>query len=278
MSKFIHKNAAKYGVSPPQIEKDYIVSWLLWGISQNNMLNEVLIFKGGTCLKKMYFGNYRFSEDMDFTILPEKQDTISNKEIFDAFAEVFKELLEATGMEFSIPVESISTHKATNSIKFNIAYIGPLGGKGNSVKVDATRGEQLEFPIENLRVIHEYQDLSEEREFNVQCYGLNEVFIEKMVALMGRSVPRDLYDFDYLANEEGIELQDVFREFQNKARHKAVSDKHHPENFIKVISDKKEIFAKAWDKNLKHQMKDLPNFEDVWRGIKKQLRAFENVT
>lgn len=28
---------------------------------------ENLIFKGGTCLRKCYFSNYRFSEDLDFT-------------------------------------------------------------------------------------------------------------------------------------------------------------------------------------------------------------------
>jgi predicted nucleotidyltransferase component of viral defense system len=30
------------------------------------------IFKGGTCLKKCYFEDYRFSEDLDFTLLDTK--------------------------------------------------------------------------------------------------------------------------------------------------------------------------------------------------------------
>ena len=74
--KLGNKNAAKYGVSPSQIEKDYVISWLLWGISQNDLLSEILIFKGGTCLKKMHIGDYRFSEDMDFTIDPEKENEV----------------------------------------------------------------------------------------------------------------------------------------------------------------------------------------------------------
>lgn len=278
MSKFINKNAAKYGVSPSQIEKDYIISWLLWGISQDDLLSKILIFKGGTCLKKIHIGDYRFSEDMDFTIDPEKENEVSDEEIFEAFEKVFEQLTEITGMEFSIPQDGISPHAATNSMKFNIAYIGPLRGRGNSVKIDATRGEKLEFPLENLPVIHEYDDLSEEGEFTVQCYSLNEVVIEKMVALMGRTVPRDLYDFDYLTSIEGIEIQDVFFEFQNKAKHKATSDKHLPEYFIEVVKAKEKKFAKAWDGNLKHQMKDLSKFEDVWRNIGKQFKAFDKVT
>jgi len=278
MSKYIYKGAATYGVSPSQIEKDYVISWILWGISQNDLLSKILIFKGGTCLKKMYFVDYRFSEDMDFTIDPKLEETVTDEEIFKAFEEAFDELTVVTGMEFSIPEEDINPHAATKSMKFSIAYVGPLGGKGNSVKIDATRGEKLEFPVEKLSVRHDYQNLDEEGDFTVQCYGLKEIVIEKMVALMGRTVPRDLYDFEYLTNEEGIEIQDVFGEFQSKALHKATTDKHNPENFVKVVSDKKEKFAKAWDQNLKHQIKDLSKFEDLWRGIGKQLKAFERVT
>lgn len=278
MSKFINKDAAKYGVSPSQIEKDYVISWILWGISQNDLLSKILIFKGGTCLKKIHFADYRFSEDMDFTIDPKLEDIVTDEEIFKAFEQEFEELTEVTGMEFSIPEKDINPHAATKSMKFNIAYVGPLGGKGNSVKVDATRGEKLEFPIENLSVIHDYEDLNEEDDFIVQCYGLNEIVIEKMVALIGRTVPRDLYDFEYLTNEKGIEIQDIFGEFKSKALHKASTDKHNPENFVKVVSDKREKFAKAWDQNLKHQIRDLSKFEDIWRGIGKQFKAFERVT
>ena len=51
------------------IEKDYALSLLIWAISQNKNLKNEWIFKGGTCLKKCYFGNYRFSEDLDYTLM-----------------------------------------------------------------------------------------------------------------------------------------------------------------------------------------------------------------
>ena len=49
------------------IERDYILSWVLAGIGVNEKLQNALIFKGGTALKKCYFGEHRFSEDLDFT-------------------------------------------------------------------------------------------------------------------------------------------------------------------------------------------------------------------
>ena len=56
------------GLSAPVVEKDYVLGWILRGISQHAALRERWIFKGGTCLKKCYFETYRFSEDLDFTL------------------------------------------------------------------------------------------------------------------------------------------------------------------------------------------------------------------
>ena len=52
------------------VEKDYVLGWLLWGIGTDPVLSDAWVFKGGTCLKKCYIETYRFSEDLDFTVLP----------------------------------------------------------------------------------------------------------------------------------------------------------------------------------------------------------------
>ena len=52
------------------VEKDYVIGWVLWGIGSDNSLSEGWAFKGGACLKKCYIETYRFSEDLDFTVLP----------------------------------------------------------------------------------------------------------------------------------------------------------------------------------------------------------------
>ena len=65
--KRLEKARKNTGLSWEMIEKDYILSWALVGIAANKKLQNELIFKGGTALNKCYFGNYRFSEDLDFT-------------------------------------------------------------------------------------------------------------------------------------------------------------------------------------------------------------------
>ena len=55
----LHEMSIQMRVSQMVIEKDYALSYLLAGIAANPDLSETLIFKGGTALKKLYFGNYR---------------------------------------------------------------------------------------------------------------------------------------------------------------------------------------------------------------------------
>jgi predicted nucleotidyltransferase component of viral defense system len=66
----IAAHATEWGLTQEVVEKDYVLGWLLWGIGSEPALRDHWIFKGGTCLKKCFVETYRFSEDLDFTILP----------------------------------------------------------------------------------------------------------------------------------------------------------------------------------------------------------------
>ena len=48
------------------VEKDFAISCALLAISKSG-LKDHLVFKGGTAIKKIYYPEARFSEDMDFT-------------------------------------------------------------------------------------------------------------------------------------------------------------------------------------------------------------------
>jgi predicted nucleotidyltransferase component of viral defense system len=266
----IRRLANSERVRPQQVEKDYIISWVLWGIYNHDKLKDALIFKGGTCIKKVHIEDYRYSEDIDFTLDPTLEQTISNNEIYNAFGEIFAKIKEAGNIDLTIQEDSKEIHES-GSIKFFIRYIGPLGSKGDRVKTDISRGDKLEFEVEHRTMLNPYSDLEEEGEIKIRSYGLEEIVIEKMTALMGRTIPRDLYDFEYLTNTEGIELKDIFYEFQGKAEHKG----HNPSEFIRKVTEKEKILEKAWTENLIHQIKDLRKFKDVWRDFNKQLRKFE---
>ena len=67
----ILETASSLSLLPNVVEKDYVLGWMLAGISAHEDLSESWVFKGGTCLKKCYFETYRFSEDLDFTLRDE---------------------------------------------------------------------------------------------------------------------------------------------------------------------------------------------------------------
>lgn len=57
------------GIREEVVEKDYVLGWVLWGIGTDPVLGRTWVFKVGTCLRKCYNETYRFSEDLDFTVI-----------------------------------------------------------------------------------------------------------------------------------------------------------------------------------------------------------------
>lgn len=124
----IQQKARKEGVRDTQIEKDYVLSWILTGIAHNELLSDVLAFKGGTVLKKFYFDDYRHSEDLDFTLL---DSTKNNEEIESAFESSFEFVKEEANINLSIA--EFGEHE-TGNINFFINYNGALGGNRQAGK------------------------------------------------------------------------------------------------------------------------------------------------
>lgn len=162
------------------LERDYCLAWLLVGIAESD-LSAVLAFKGGTALKRCYFSDYRFSEDLDFTLLK----PVPFEELRDRLLPIYAAVREAAGIAFTFDREDRLPH--ANSYTFYLRYVGPLPS-GNDVKVDVTRRECLVLPLEErciLRGYEEFADVPENR--RIQVYSLAEIASEKTIALADRA-------------------------------------------------------------------------------------------
>ena len=260
----IQQKANAVGVRDQQIEKDYILSWILFGIAKHEQLSKAIVFKGGTVLKKVYFEDYRFSEDLDFTVLNAE---ISNEQIFSWFNEVFEFIKD----EANIPLDIIDNNEHEDGgINFYISYIGPLGGQGNNkrVKVDISRSEQLVFePVMN-DVIIGFTDLEEHQ---LLCYPLEEVLVEKMRSVMQRMQARDFYDIWYLLEEHEMDADYYISEFEAKCKSK---DLQHTD-FPKKLDERLPQYKGRWKSSMSEQIKDLPDFDQVEREVKKHLKKLK---
>lgn len=66
---YIDEAAARRGLAPVIVEKDFWVSWLL-GILFQSSFRDAIVFKGGTSLSKVFGVINRFSEDIDLSLAP----------------------------------------------------------------------------------------------------------------------------------------------------------------------------------------------------------------
>jgi predicted nucleotidyltransferase component of viral defense system len=245
------------------LERDYCLAWFLVGLS-GSQLNDLLIFKGGTALKRCHFGDYRFSEDLDFTLARAAEFA----EIREGLEEIYRFVAQASGIRFAFDREDRQNH--ANSYTFYVSYQGPLPAP-NSVKVDITINEVLCFPIEQLPVLRaypEFEDLPESR--LVSVYSLNEIAAEKVVALQdrARNEPRDLYDLWYLTVHEGVDLAELVPATEQKLqfRGKAIA------GLEERILAKEARLRALWAGRLGHQIEVVPEFNEVFRVVRRALR------
>jgi hypothetical protein len=66
---YIDEAAARLGVAPVIVEKDFWVCWLL-GLLFEASFRDAIVFKGGTSLSKVFGVINRFSEDIDLSLAP----------------------------------------------------------------------------------------------------------------------------------------------------------------------------------------------------------------
>lgn len=260
----IQKKARELGVRDQQIEKDYILSWILQGIAQHERLSKTIVFKGGTVLKKVYFKDYRFSEDLDFTLL---NNEISNDQIFEWFREVF----EYVRNEANIPLEIIDNNEHEDGgINFYIIYVGPLGGTGanKKVKVDISRSESLVFDPVLKEVFWGYTD---QEDHKLLCYRLEDVLVEKMRSVMQRMQARDFYDIWYLLEIHEMDIDFYLAEFRTKCESKEIN----PSEFHNKLEQRLPQYKGRWQSSLVDQIQDLPDFDEVVREVMRHLKKLE---
>jgi predicted nucleotidyltransferase component of viral defense system len=248
------------------LEQDYCLAWFLVGLSRAP-LRDRLAFKGGTALKRCYFGDYRFSEDLDFTLTGEMPFEAIRRELEPVFAEAAR----SSGVTIRFAHEDRQSHQ--NSHTFYLSYEGPLPptARPKEVKVDITIKEEIVFPLESrkvLRAYDEYQDVPDDAE--VLTYSLAEIAAEKVVALLdaARNEPRDLYDIWYLTGNGHVALADLTDAIEKKWAFRGKKSAEMRE----ALASKEARYKKLWEMRLAAQMAELPKFAEVFRLVRRALR------
>lgn len=246
------------------IERDYVLAWFLTGLA-GHPLREVLAFKGGTALRRCWFEDYRFSEDLDFTLIR----PITLEDILAEFSEIYAAVEAACGLRIAFDREDRHGHQ--NSHTFYLRYQGPLPA-ANSVKVDVTINEVLCFPLHE-RPIHRTYDGFDDLPAGptLKVYALEETATEKLLALSdrARNEPRDLYDLWHLFESTSMRIAEMRNQLDAKLAHRQRA----AAGLEQAIAAKEERLRRLWINRLAHQMSDLPPFDKVFRDVMRAVRA-----
>jgi len=278
--KRLEKVREDTGLSWEIIERDYILSWVLIGIGANNELQNKLIFKGGTALKKCYFGEYRFSEDLDFTA----------KEDIPKEGELEKEIMNSCKLATELAQEFSPLQ--LKSERYTEKRPHPTGQEAFTVKgklpwhrqffikamIEITMDEIVMIKPEIRQIIHGY---GEDVYKNIFVYTLEEIVAEKLRALLqhlqklekrgwSRSRARDYYDiwmiFNHYPGQLRIEILPNL--FLQKCKIRNI-DFRGPEDFFnKTLLD---YLAKTWEQWLGPLVLELPSFNLVIDNLKQNL-------
>lgn len=270
LQKEIVTIAAQKGVVKSTIDKDWALGHFIDAIFSIPELRQKLVFKGGTCLKKCYIPDYRFSEDIDFTSI-DKDFKLTSKHLNNISA------LLKQRVEMPTHIESLKELKFKDKLTGYEAIIKFWGSDHprndsppapqrwqTKVKIEIILYELILFPVSYRDVVHSYSDKLTENALQLPCYSIEEVLAEKIRSLIQRSytAPRDFYDIWYLSK--------YFPELDYKliadAFHKKLAFKGHSFSAVEQLinSENDKHLSAAWKNSLAHQITgELPDFETV---------------
>jgi len=248
----IREHGRKHGVPFSTIERDYVQNWLLKYMAGIDRM----ILKGGTAIRKAYLRNYRFSDDLDFTLIKE-MDIDELKISIGDIVEKCKAESEITFMD------GLNVSENVNGFKLDIYFqISQKGTDRTKIKLDITKPdhEEILLPVKEREIIHLYSDNVKGK---VTVYSLEEIIAEKIRSIFQRTRPRDLYDLWYLWDR--TDTQKAIDILPEKFRMKSVKP------VLTDLKRRKDDFRNAWVNSLRHQLRDLPNFDEVYENIEKKM-------
>lgn len=279
LQKEIATISEQLGVSKSVIDKDWMLGHFIAAIFNEPELKDTLIFKGGTFLKKCWFEDYRFSEDLDFTSKSQEFELTQNHLKF-----ITKHIEDNTGVITNIV--SLKPLKFQNKLTGYEAIIKFWGADHprnvmpttpdrwqTKIKIEIILYEEMIFEVTERPVSHPYSDKLA-LENAIPCYKIEEVLSEKIRALIQRSytAPRDYYDIWYLSNSfPDLNWTVIVEAFYKKMKFKNIEFT----GIDQLINPKSDKALKgAWKNSLGHQIQPdkLPEYEVVRENL---LQLFE---
>ena len=269
--------AGEWSTDPMLVDLDYVLGCYLSQWYRGEQVTKRLRFKGGTCLRKCYYPDYRFSEDLDFSA----ESQISIRDIQALAADTIANVSDTFGIDLQAKparFEVVDDEYGFESYQVRLYYHGPLrrGGDPRAIRIDISQREYFGFPAIQKEIIHPYGDHQLISRIHLPCYDLREMIAEKLRAMSGQrkyAISRDLFDVYQLLRREELILTDVQPILAMKSEVKNVPMSNLKPDFLRT---RKAEFKLDWERNLLHLIPsgEETTFDQAWETC---LEVFDNL-
>lgn len=246
----IKRRADEDGLSASAVERDYVLAHALAAISRHDEQAQI-VFKGGTALRLCHFEDYRYSADLDFSLINDLGIDGALRFVADALVDCEEHI-------------GFPLLRLTGAAPPRIEYVGPLGAKPRSLKLDLA-GDELVENTTTLPIARRYDDQDA-----CEClvYTLDEIAAEKLRCVMQRLQCRDLYDLHELLVVRDVDAKAVWPVFERKARHRD----RDPDRFAEYFDSRVPKWKDRWDRELPEYVVSPRHFDGVLRAVRRELR------
>jgi hypothetical protein len=210
--------AAETGFAAGLVEKDYFCTVLLAYLAS---VDGPHVFKGGTCLAKVYAGFYRLSEDIDYTV-PTRVDAPRSQRSRQAAAmKAVIGRIPAKCPCFRVVDPLCGANNSTQYVG-TVSYTSFLNTRDERIKIEIGLRESLLTPVcdglATTLLIDPASRTPAVPPIPVRCISDKEAFAEKFrAALTRREVAiRDFYDIDYAVRRLGLAPAELVGMIQQK--------------------------------------------------------------
>jgi len=188
-----------YGFDAYKLEKDFLLTVILIFIWRHY---KELVFKGWTCLNKIYLDYFRLSEDLDFVVI-NKWNRTERETILEKYKQRLTKDLAILWLEIT---DQRTKYNEDRQWIFNFSYTSLIDNSLQNIQIDITMKERLEIEPTSKHIksifISKTMEESIFVEHTITCMEFDEIVAEKTRASLTRTQPaiRDFFDVWYIKN------------------------------------------------------------------------------
>ncbi|MEP7224288.1 MAG: nucleotidyl transferase AbiEii/AbiGii toxin family protein [Actinomycetota bacterium] len=249
----LERRAGALGITVRHVQLDYVLHHLLAGFAGDD---EGLVFRGGTALARVYWPDFRISEDLDF-IAPDRIPDFERR-----VRRVVAVAADTTGLDARVEIGGWRDDR----LRATVSWTG--WDQQGELLIDVVRGQRPALPPEKLPLDLRYPDLEAAVARRIRVLQLDEILANKWLMLDDREEPRDLFDLWWGLTRGRVPFEAIAAAHLVAYRYPPMTA-----NIERAIRLKDR-----WEQRLAYQLNDLAPFDAALAEVRRHFDTWRSST